>query len=151
LHAILTSCLTNPARQPLSFYGALANPFEEIERPSTQGSDGTIAGFSKIMAGMRARGSNSATWANNNSACHSHNFKHLPTAHIARLQDDAAVAAYLETETYSSPAVLVILRRPTISVIGAATCRTDTPAPDGFDCIDASQFTLEETIEYAPE
>jgi hypothetical protein len=147
--AILTSCPTNPARLPHSFYGALGNPFEEIERPSPQGSDGTIARFSEIMAGTRARGSNSATCANNNSVCHSHNFKHLPSAHIARLQDDSAVAAWLETETYFPLAVLVILCRQTISVIATAFCRTDKPAPDSFDYIDAFQFALDETMKDA--
>jgi hypothetical protein len=103
------------------------------------------------MAGTRARGSNLATRANNNSARHSHNFKHLPSAHIARLHDDAAVTAWLETETYSPTAVLVIFCRPTISVIGTATCRADMPTPDSFDYIDASQFTLEETMDNACE
>jgi hypothetical protein len=77
--AILTSCPTNPGRLPQLLNGSLANPGEEIERPSTQGSDGTIARFSEIMAGTRARGSNLATRANNNSAHHLHNFKHLPS------------------------------------------------------------------------
>ena len=59
--AVLPSCPSNPARLPQSFYGALANPFEEIECPSTQGSDVTIARFSGIMVGTRATGSKSAT------------------------------------------------------------------------------------------
>jgi hypothetical protein len=149
--AILTSCSTNPARLPRLFYGALANPFEEIEGPSTQGSNRTIAGFSELMAGTRARGSHSAIPANNNSARHLHNFKHLLSAHITRLQDDIVVSAWLEKETYFALAGPMIFCHPTISLIGKATCRTDTPTPDGFDYIDASQFALEETIEDAPK
>jgi hypothetical protein len=47
--------------------------------------------------------------------------------------------------------MLVILHRPTISVIVTATGRTDTPVPHGFDYIDASHFVLEETMDHAPK
>jgi hypothetical protein len=47
-------------------------------------------------------------------------------------------------------AVFLMVCHPTISVIGTATWRNDTPTPDGFDCIDASQIVLEDTIKVAP-